>query len=183
MQKLLLAALASALAFSSAAQTGRIAHFSHGGSAAVLTTSAKADNFGVVPTIFEPDSARLLSKHKVIFYGRWIGSYPTPEQRKATTAIETIGAQGHWPSVESIIEAYKDYYRPFKFINFDSTKASYQGNRPRRSNKALKPVPEKPSGQIQTFPKRPFQYSYWRGLAGVVGLGAVGWLLGKKANI
>ena len=41
---------------------------------------------------------------------------------------------------------------------------------------------KKPAGRIQAFPKRPFQYSYWRGLATVAALGAVGWLLGRKAK-
>ena len=43
-----------------------------------------------------------------------------------------------------------------------------------------KPGRKKSTSQGQAFPKRPFQYSLWRGLTGVVGLGAVGWLLGRK---
>ena len=41
---------------------------------------------------------------------------------------------------------------------------------------------KKPTKGAQLLPKRPFQYSYWSGLAGAAALGAVGWLLGKKSE-
>ena len=175
MKKLLFVALASALAFSSAAQTGRIAHYSHGGNAATLEKDEWADNFGTVPKYFRADSARLLGKNIVVFYGKWMGSH-----LEATTDTLSIGKNGDWHSVKEIIEAYEDNVRPFKLINFEPTNLSDKAQHSKHSKKALKPTSGKPSGQTQAFPKRPFQYSYWHGLAGAAALGAVGWLLGKK---
>ena len=58
MQKLLLVALANALAFSSAAQTGRIAYASHGGHAtALLRTGVGLDNFGIPYPYGNPSKA------------------------------------------------------------------------------------------------------------------------------
>jgi len=72
------------------------------------------------------------------------------------------------------LESIKERNPKAVFIGFDKAQQAGQ------SQKIKKPASKKPSGQIQVFPKRPFQYSYWRELAGTAALGAVGWLLGKK---
>ena len=63
---------ASLLSSHALAQTGRIAHFSHGGSAATLGAAQQAaDNFGDPPTYFIADSIRYLSPTTALGYGHW----------------------------------------------------------------------------------------------------------------
>jgi len=69
-------------------------------------------------------------------------------------------------SWQEAVESLKQRYPQAKIVGFDKQLK-------KRKNK-------KPSGRVQDLPKRPFQYSYWHGLASVAALGAVGWLLGKK---
>lgn len=182
MQKLLFITLINGvLVLPSGAQTGRIAHFSHGGSTETLAIGiAAADNFGY-PVRFVLQEVRRISDSTAVRRGY-------VEQVDKHLVNDTIQFLTHdkravprddgWflPSCGTIqsLESMRKEYPMAVFIGFDKAQS------PVRINKKVKPAPKKPSGHMEAFPKRPFQYSYWRGLASAAALGAVGWLLGKK---
>lgn len=175
MKKLLLVALVCAGVGSVAlGQTGRIALASHGGSVGALMTQEKTeDNFGN-PATFKADSIQYLSDSTVLLYGRW--DYV---RRPETTCIERLPkkmsqaeAAEYFQNRNNVFDVYWEweYGSKEKLVGFDKQKKSMPS----------RPAPTKPTKRTQAFPKRPFQYSYWRGLSAVVALGTVGWLLGKK---
>lgn len=173
-------ALAAALAVArpAAAQTGRIAHLSHGGSPATLGASVAADNFGLPTTRDEyvTDSLVYLNDSIATRYGRhravrW-GASDAELQKKP------------WQSYSEPMQYYLGRYESQKWQ--EAVQALQQREKPKAKligfEKPLKMKGrrQKSASQSQVFPKRPFQYSFWRGVAGVAGLGAVGWLLGRK---
>lgn len=181
MTKFLLVALASFLVFSGAAQTGRIAHLGHGGGAATLGAGvAAADNFGY-PVSFVVQEIRRISDSTAARRGYLhnMGEQPINDTIQFLTHNKRAVPQGaDWfvPSCGLIqsLETIRKKYPEAIFSGFDKVQ------QPARPGQPAKPVLRKPSGQSLTFPKRPFQYSYWRELAGAAALGTVGWLLSKK---
>lgn len=181
MRKVLLVALSGAFIFPSAAQTGRIAHFSHGGSGGTLVAETAAmDNFGY-PVRFVVQEVRRISDSTAVRRGyiEQGGKSPLNDTIQFLTHDKrAVPRSDGWflPSCGPIqsLEAIRSRYPEAVFVGFDKAQPLM------RSDKKSKPAPKKPSGHIDYFPKRPFQYSYWRGLASVAALGAVGWLLGKK---
>jgi hypothetical protein len=178
---LLLGCALGSAASPAAAQTGRIAHYSHGGSAATLDAEvAAADNFGY-PVSFVVQEIRRISDSTAVRRGYLHnrGERPVNDTIQFLTHDKRATPQGSdWflPSCGLIqsLETIRKKYPEAVFTGFDKVEP------PARSGKEAKPAPKKPSSQIQTFSKRPFQYSYWHGLASAVALGAVGWLLGRK---
>ena len=164
MQKLLLVVLASALAFSSVAQTGRIAYASHGGNATALLSEGKGiDNFGI--------------------------PYPYPHRADEWKRDSFVCVNDSLVEHRGLVRAYNnatDTYAPWKhrvdvYIGHGNEIIKY--NFPKAvlvKPPKKKPRSSKPAGNSSALPVRPFQYSLWRGLAGAAALGAVGWLLGKK---
>jgi len=164
MLKLLLVALASTVALSSAAQTGRIAHYSHGGSAVTLPSEEKGvDNFGNPypyghrPEEWKNDSFVSINDSLVEHRGL---------VRTYTNSSEQAGPWKH--RVDVYIGRGKE------IVKYTYPKAGLVKH-PKK-----KPHSSKPAGNSSALPVRPFQYSFWRGLGGVAGLGALGWLLGRK---
>jgi hypothetical protein len=154
MQKLLLVVLASILTFSSAAQTGRIAYASHGGN---------ADNFGIpYPYVhraneWKKDSFVCINDSLVEHRGM-MRTYDNSNE--------------HYGSWKRRVDVY---------IGHGNEIVKYAFPKAVLVKPPKKKLPSsKPAGNSSALPVRPFQYSFWRGLGGVVGLGAVGWLLGKK---
>jgi hypothetical protein len=182
MKKYLLPCLAVALGAArlAAAQTGRIAHFSHGGSLATLEASVAADNFGLPTTRDEyvTDSLVYLNDSIATRYGR---------HRSARWGASDAELQKKpWQSYNEPIQYYLGRYEPQKWQ--EAVQSLQQREKPQAKligfDKQLKKLGRKKStSQSQVFPKRPFQYSFWRGVAGVAGLGAVGWLLGRKRAV
>ena len=179
MNKTLLLALAASLSLPTAhAQTGRIAHFSHGGSVAAL--AGAADNFGnpaLVHVEWKLDTLTYLNDSIAVHRGQarsWISS---TSEASATWHREVQGHQ------------YKSYLYPdepkapaaiIERLHQRFPQATFIGFHKLMKAKLTRPAPRRPSNRSQSFPLRPFQYSFWRGLCSVAAIGAVGWLLGKK---
>ena len=180
MKKRLLGRLtAAAIALSTlpaAAQTGRIAHLSHGGSVATLASAEATDNFGLPPMRSEEmtDSLVCLNDSMAFSYGRYRSvRWQAGEEALKKAAWQPTSEQVQYYSgpyqLQRWEEAVQDLRRQYpeaKLLKFEK-QSKKQGRK-------------KSTSQSQAFPKRPFQYSFWRGVAGVAGLGAVGWLLGRK---
>lgn len=180
MKKHLLPCLAMAAVLSAArpaaAQTGRIAHLSHGGSAATLAAAEAVDNFGIPSSRSEhiTDSLVYLNDSIAMSYGRfrmvrWQAG--EEELKKAkwqpdNEQIQYYSQLRHPQRWQEVVRDLRRQHPQAKLIGFDK--------------QPKKPGRKKSTSQSQVFPKRPFQYSFWRGMAGVAGLGAVGWLLGRK---
>ncbi len=178
MKKYLL--LCFAIAFGSArpaaAQTGRIAHLSYGGSPATLAAAEAADNFGLARHRSEliTDSLVYLNDSVAMSYGRF-RSVLWGEGEEALKKVP-------WQRQEERVQYYSKAYHPqpwqeaLQELRRQHPQAKLVG-----FDKQLKKQRRKKSAsQSQAFPPRPFQYSFWRGVAGVAGLGAVGWLLGRQ---
>ena len=126
-KQLLFCTLLAVVAVPVLAQTGRIAHFSHGGSLATLAQEgAAADNFGTPTAYFEVDSVRYLSEDAVMGYGRWrwTGRKETtytlrlPKKMSAALAARYVrknDLEWHWSS--SAVAK-----RGMKLLGFDSTR-------------------------------------------------------------
>jgi len=175
-ERLVVAAVMST-ALPAAGQTGRIAHFSHGGSTATLAAAAAADNFGL-PTRREEeatDSLVCLNDSMVASYGR----YRAVPWRASDAELKKAA----WQPYNNSIQYYSGPYHPQRWQEaLQDLRRQYPQAKLIGFDKQLKKQGRKKSAsQSQALPKRPFQYSFWRGLAAVAGLGAVGWLLGRKS--
>lgn len=159
-----------------AGQTGRIAHLSHSGSAATLLSAVAGDNFGLPEnrSEFRLDSLVCLNDSMAISYGRsrFVSFQASDaELKKApwhpnTRQIQYYSGQYQPQRWQEAVQALQQQQPQAKQIGFDK-QLKMRGRK-------------KSSSRSQAFPLRPFQYSFWREAAGVVGLGAVGWLLSRK---
>jgi len=166
---LLMGCMLGSVASPAAAQTGRIALASHGGSAAEA-----GDNFGIVPVPrpsneWRADTLVYVNDSLAVHTGQmrsW--RYEQQQRQQAVWHRQVEQTQYLVPrsiSPRVVPEELRSQYPSAVLIGFDKW-----GKHPVK----------KPLKGARVYPKRPFQYSYWRGLAGVAALGAVGWLLGKK---
>lgn len=184
MRKFLFAVLAGSLALSSAAQTGRVAHFSRSGASATLEAEErKEDNFGtpmpppkaVTHLKWKADTITFLNDSMAIHRGLMMAYYkdgkPASGWQRSAEVIQRV---------EGVY--YADNAAMFALHDLNSLRKWYPRAVLVGADKLRKVAPKKPSGRVQALPKRPFQYSYWRELAGAVVLGAVGWLLGRKSE-
>jgi hypothetical protein len=165
MQKLLLVALASAFASSSAAQTDRIAYASHSGNATTLLNEEKGvDNFGI-PYAYSHNnhSAEEWKKDSFVSINDSLVEH-RGLVRMYNNSTETYGPWKHR------VDVYIGRGNEVVKYNFPKAVLAKPPQKKPRS---------KPAGNSSALPVRPFQYSLWRGLGGVVGLGALGWLLGR----
>jgi len=165
---LLLVTLGSGLARAAAAQTGRIALASHAGQVAETD-----DNFGIVPMpadVWRADTLTYVNDSLALHTGqmrswRYAQQYEKGAWHRQVeqVAYKVLGS----PSLQAIVEELRRQNPSTVFVGFEK----WGGTR----KKLLRGT--------QLFPKRPFQYSHWRGLAGAAALGAVGWLLGRKPGM
>jgi len=167
--------LGSSTLLTAAAQTGRIAHRSHGGSPATL---AAADNFGLPEDRSELiiDSLVCLNDSMAMSYGRYRsvrwGAGDAELRKKPwqsyNNSVQYFSGRYELQKWQEAVQALQQEQPKARLLGFDK-QLKTRGRKQRKS-----------ASQSQVLPTRPFQYSFWRGAAGVAGLGAVGWLLGRK---
>ena len=152
------------------AQTGRIAHFSHGGSTATLVAEqAAADNFGEPMPYFVPDSVRFLSGKMALSYGKWHwgGNGSTTDTLRFPEKY----------SPQQAATYTRQLYTRAKLIGFDSVgssrKAAPMVERP------VKAKHKKRAARTNTaLPASSAGLSL--GALVILGVASVGWLLGGK---
>ena len=157
------------------AQTGRIAHFSHGGSMATLgAVEGVRDNLGIPNTREEEiiDSLVYQDNCSMTVYGRERAvRYEAGEDALRKAVWQPVKRSERYcdgyQSWQEAVQWLRQLYPQAKLIGFDKHRAL---------------IHKKTTNRPQTFQPRPFRYSYWRGLATVAALGAVGWLLDKKQS-
>jgi hypothetical protein len=144
------------------AQTGRITHFSHGGSVATLVAEeAAADNFGDPMPYFLPDSVRFLSGKMAVAYGKWQFAY-----RPAVTT-DTIKFPEKYSRRQAAVYTRQLYTRA-RLVGFDSVRGPGEA----------RPLPP-PGKRKKKSATRKAPMSSGPGMGTlVVALAAVGWLLG-----
>jgi hypothetical protein len=172
----LVVAAALGVARPAASQTGRIAHLSHGGSAATLASAEAADNFGL-PTMRSEDMTDSL-----VYLN---DSLATSYRRYRSVSWRAGDAELKKASWRSSSEQVQYYSGPYQLQRWEEAVQDLRRQYPEAKllkfeKQSKKQGRKKSTSQSQAFPMRPFQYSFWRGVAGVAGLGAVGWLLGRK---
>lgn len=150
------------------AQTGRIAHFSHGGSAATLARAeAGADNFGLWQE-YKYTKVTRLNDSLVLVEGqkRWPGEEWEPLKQHYGGSWNR-----HHASLQEIIMRIREQFPGAVLVGF-GTKGAKKTPRQRQSGvifPLLPPsVPPQPSG-------------VWLALIVIVGLGMAGLLLHEKA--
>ncbi len=152
------------------AQTGRIAHFSHGGSAATLAAKqAAADNFGEPMPYFVPDSVRYLSGKMALSYGKWHwgGNGSTTDTLKFPEKY----------SPQQAAKYTRQLYTRAKLIGFDSVDNSHK-TAP-AVEKPVKSKHKKKAASTNTaLPSHSAGFSL--GALVILGLAGVGWVFGGK---
>ena len=167
-----------------AAQTARIAHYSHSGSLETLASAVAEDNFGWYQPSFHTDSARLLSEKVVLLYGRWSGSALSEKQRKAKTDTLYLGKPNAMHSPAEVAALYQKYYPQVKLIGFDGVGAvdkPSKSSSPEQKTTKRKTKQKKKAAFVMPSPAAPAQSpGIWLAATLVVGLAGAGWLLGER---
>jgi len=100
------------------AQTARIAHLSHGGSAE--TWEVAADNFGELAPVFEVDSIRFLSDTTTLEYGSWQGRHNTRTDKTTTYQFNSRLWGDNHVSAKSYVEQSRRYRPQIKIVGYDT---------------------------------------------------------------
>ncbi|MDO7877491.1 hypothetical protein Q5H93_22320 [Hymenobacter sp. ASUV-10] len=176
----LLPALLSAAVFPrAAAQTARIAHFSHSGSEETLAEAGTLDNFGIIPPYFEVDSVQLLSDTTALEYGRW--NYMHREQenlREQKTNLVTYPKRYGWGQKKQLALHYQENSPKMKVLGFDSVAAPAIPAPALKTQKAKR----KKAAFLLTVPAPPHP-GVWVGVAAILLFAGAGWLLGERAEL
>lgn len=152
-------------------QTGRIAHFSHGGSAATLAAAAgKMDNFGEPVRMFESrvDSVVYQTDSTATIYSHQRARYNAADKNWHPVAAYDFYYKYPNLSWAEVVAKLQSEYPQAKFVGFDKKKP------------VLKPKLPHKKGHTKTAALPPPR-SFWQGLAAVAGCVLVGWLLGGAA--
>ncbi|GAA4364559.1 hypothetical protein GCM10023185_34170 [Hymenobacter saemangeumensis] len=163
------ALLAGGLLAPAAAQTARIAHLSHGGSAETL--DAAADNFGLGDAVFFVDSIRLLSDTTALEFGSWQGVMIKKEQSKERVRTLKFSSRqvGHSQvSAKSYVEQTARFHPKLKILAYDTLPPVLKKQKAKRKKSAYLPA-------VPTPPQHP---GLGLGVAVLLTLAGAGWLLG-----
>ena len=182
--KLLLVALLAGLAsgLPATAQTGRIAHFSHGGSLAALATAEVADNLGIPyrEPVVKADTVIATSDTTAVVHGTATDS---DNIRRRTTRpiyygwpyyqrIDTTGPQSKAAAVRLLQQRYPDA----KLIGFDTLAKPPAAPAVEVKKRKVKRK-QKAAGAFFAPPAHP---GVWLAVATMLGLAGAGFLLGDK---
>jgi len=161
------AAFLGSSALLTAAQTGRIAHLSHGGSAATLAAAAAAgDNFGLWEEYKYAKITRL-NDSLVLVEGqrRWPGGAWQPLKVQ-----QYHDCARHSASPKEIMTKLRKQFPEAVFVGFEAANSRKAKRKRRKAALTGATAPQSPA------PGR------WLALAVVAGLGTMGWLLPGKAQ-
>ncbi len=158
------------------AQTARIAHFSHGGSAGTLADEAEADNFGTPPAYFAVDSIRLISDTSALEYGKWHGYHAAGKATVQTQVFSSRRAEGRTSAKAYIAQSTQ--YRPhIKVVGYDTlakvtppTGSAPEVKKPKARRKK--------SAALPAWPEPPQHPGVLLAVVVIIGMGTAGWLLG-----
>jgi len=161
------AAFLGSSALPALAQTGRIAHFSHGGSAATLAvTSAAGDNFGLWEE-YKYAKITWLNDSLVLVEGqrRWPGGAWQPLRVQ-----QYHDCARHSASPKETMTRLREQFPEAVFVGFEAANSRKAKRKRRKAALTGATAPQSPA------PGR------WLALAVVAGLGTMGWLLPGKAQ-
>lgn len=180
---LLTAGLAVGLFQSVTAQTARIAHLSHSGSAATLVTAEGTDNFGIPSPYFNADSIRMLSDTVALAYGKWVDfqyhNNTAASKARYNRKTDTLQlGRNYFSNKREIVRYYRRYHPEIKLIDFDTTEAPVNALPPVKVKQKTK---RRKAGAfiIPTIPARPAGVGLGA-VALILTLAGLGWLLGKR---
>ncbi|MFD2718631.1 hypothetical protein ACFST9_07880 [Hymenobacter monticola] len=157
-----------------AAQTARIAHFSHSGNAAAL--DAAADNFGRPYPYFLADSVRLLSDTTAVEYGKWNGS----ESKEKTHLVE-FHRRADAYAKHGVVRRYQAQRGlRARIIPFDSTFWSAKEASTTPTKRKQKTKHKKSAFLPTTVPAPPQHPGVALAIAAILVLAGASWLLGER---
>lgn len=161
------------------AQTARVAHLSHGGSLATLAEAEALDNFGLAPA-FEADSVVRISDTTAIGYGQYAGR---AKRQPAATKTIRYASRTQPKSQAAKVQQLQQRYPAAKLVGFDSIpKPALPPPAPVQEKQ--KPRRKQPEGATTyaTPPAPPRHPGVLVGVAVIVALGGLGWLLGERTR-
>jgi hypothetical protein len=170
---LLTAGLAVGLFECAQAQTARIAHLSHSGSA--VTLDEEVDSFGIPPSHFAADSVEILSDSTAREYGRWQGYHHGDE--KTNIVRFATPRQGYRTTKQQYLASHKQYQPQVKIIRRDSV-TTPQANGPAGLELKKQRTKHKKSVFIPAAP--PQHPGVALAVALILTLAGAGWLLGER---
>lgn len=155
------------------AQTARIAYLSHAGSGTMLASDEERDNFGIIPRVREYasrnryDSIVRISDTTAIGYGEQMSKRVIKYSTRAEPAL--------YKRAGKAAKMLQQVYPTSKFIGFDTTTAGpkLKGHKAKRNGEAPVLLVVTPLGP----PQHP---GVLIGVALILGLSALGWLLGER---
>ncbi|MBO2008246.1 hypothetical protein [Hymenobacter negativus] len=160
-----------------AAQTARIAHFSHSGSAATL--DAAVDNFGTPPSHFVADSIEILSDSTAREYGKWMGYHSSAEKTNIVQFAYPRRNPAYGKSVKDYIAGQQKYRPQVKVIKHDTVTAATKPGSEIPAPKKQK-TKRKKSAFLPATPAPPQHPGVALAVAAILVLTGAGWLLGER---
>lgn len=176
----LVVVLAGTVVRPAAAQTARIAHFSHGGSVETLAADGVTDNFGTPPH-FQLDSVRILSDTTAVEYGWWING-------NGGGRLDTL----HWKNKHIDNFEKRSWQETAKYYRGVAPKIKIIGADGIQKKSASAPVPKdaplprkqktkrKKAALLPVAPVLPQHPGVALAVAALLVLTAAGWLLGGR---
>ena len=160
---------ASLLGSPALAQTGRIAHLSHGGGTATLVTAERADNFGIPPTEYKYERVTRLNDSMMLVEGQQRG-YGSQRPWQPVQWQQQFHWAGQPERSQQMLGYLRKQYAEAQLVGFDTTATS-----PLRRKKSGTTLITQPPGSTR------LPGSSWALLA-LAALAGAGWRLSAKVR-